>query len=677
MNPVRTSCALVVLVSSLVACRSSSSGSPDSSGSVATSMAAVSSSEAWPDAALGVRDPKLAQLCARAWRWRLAADRIEAGRLGDVESWGQLTDNSPAARRARVAELRTLAGELREISPDGLDVQDRITRAELLESCELPLALDDRGLELASWNLDARTGPQVEFAAIAAEQPAGTPDERERLVARWHAMARYVDQAAANLSEALARNRVCSRKAAIDVFKQLDTLLSTPLERDPLLQPALGGGSFVTRVPGRTLESLASEHGWSWRELQRANRFLLENAAGHTLTLYVPSKDDALSLTERAKFVEAVYRAVRDEIRPAFDRYRGVIAREVLPRVRSDEKPGLCGLEGGLELYRLLARAETSLDLAPEAIHEIGTGEIARIRAETEALGQKVLGLSSFAEIQKKLRNDAALHFTTAEEIRETARRSLARAEAALPGNFGLLPRARCHVVDIPPLEAPFTTIAYYRQPAAPGSVPDDARFGRYFVNTYAATTRPRYEAQALAFHESVPGHHLQIAIAQELSELPLVRRNFGCTAYVEGWALYTERLADELGLYESESDRFGMLSYDAWRASRLVVDTGLHALGWSRERAIEYMEANTLLARNNIENEVDRYIATPGQALAYKLGQREILSLRAEARERLGERFKLADFHDRVLENGAVTLAVLRAQVEAWIERESVARKP
>jgi uncharacterized protein (DUF885 family) len=211
--------------------------------------------------------------------------------------------------------------------------------------------------------------------------------------------------------------------------------------------------------------------------------------------------------------------------------------------------------------------------------------------------------------------------------------------------------------------EAPNSTIAYYRRPAIDGSRP-----GYYMFNTYLPETRPRYEAEALGFHESIPGHHLQIAIAQELKDVPAFRKAQGVTAFVEGWGLYSERLADDMGLYTGDLDRIGMLSYDAWRSCRLVVDTGLHAMGWTRQQAIDYMLENSLLAENNIVNEVDRYLARPAQALAYKAGQIEILALREEARQRLGDRFDIRAFHDAVLGNGAVSLATLRAQVEDWI---------
>jgi uncharacterized protein (DUF885 family) len=211
--------------------------------------------------------------------------------------------------------------------------------------------------------------------------------------------------------------------------------------------------------------------------------------------------------------------------------------------------------------------------------------------------------------------------------------------------------------------EAPYSTVAYYRQPSADGKRP-----GTYMINTYLPETRPRYEAEALAYHESIPGHHLQIAIAQELKGIPEFRKHQGVTAFVEGWGLYSERLADEMGLYTSDVDRLGMLSFDAWRACRLVVDTGIHAMGWSRQQAIDYMIENSCLAENNIVNEVDRYITWPGQAVAYKLGQREILALRHEAKQKLGSRFDIKEFHDAVLRNGAVALPVLRQQIEAYI---------
>jgi uncharacterized protein (DUF885 family) len=269
-----------------------------------------------------------------------------------------------------------------------------------------------------------------------------------------------------------------------------------------------------------------------------------------------------------------------------------------------------------------------------------------------------------------RLRTDPTLFFDTEASVEAQAVESLAAASAAMPAFFDPLPAAECTVRRIPDYEAPYTTIAYYR-PAAP----DGSRPGTYFVNTHAPTTRPRHEAQVLAFHESIPGHHLQIAIAQELPETPLFRKHLDSTVFVEGWALYTERLADEMGLYTSDLDRMGMLSFDAWRAARLVVDTGLHHKGWSREAAEQFLRENTPLALNNIHNEVDRYITWPGQALAYKTGQLEIWRLRREAEAALGTEFDIKGFHNAVLGNGPVPLSLLEEQVQDWVESQAVPR--
>jgi len=298
----------------------------------------------------------------------------------------------------------------------------------------------------------------------------------------------------------------------------------------------------------------------------------------------------------------------------------------------------------------------TSLDLTPAQLHQTGLDEVARINRETTELGAKVFGIDDRKEILQKLRNDHSLYFSSRDEVAAKAESALAKANEAISKWFGRLPRTPCEVVRMEPHEEKHSTIAYYRPPAADGSRP-----GRYYINTSAPETRPRYEAEALAYHEAVPGHHLQIAIAQELDGIPEFRKNSGVTAFIEGWGLYSERLADDMGLYSSDLDRIGILSYDSWRACRLVVDTGMHAMGWTRQQAIDFMFQNSALAMNNIVNEVDRYITWPGQALAYKTGQLEIMRLRREARARLGASFDIRGFHDALLGNGAIPLKALR----------------
>jgi uncharacterized protein (DUF885 family) len=290
----------------------------------------------------------------------------------------------------------------------------------------------------------------------------------------------------------------------------------------------------------------------------------------------------------------------------------------------------------------------------------MGLAEIERLDEELRGLGGTLLGARDLPDTLRRLRSDPELHFTSGEEIVEVASSCLARANAATPDWFHLLPDAPCEVVPMAAHEEEHSTIAYYRDPATDGTRP-----GQYFVNRSHPETRPRYEAEALAFHEAVPGHHLQVALAQERTALPAFRRHSLSTAYVEGWGLYAERLADEMGLYSADIDRIGIASFDAWRASRLVVDTGMHAFGWPRTRAIAFMTEHTALGENNIANEVDRYISWPGQALAYKVGQLELLQLREAAQARQGARFDIRRFHDAVLGPAPLPLAVLRRVVE------------
>ena len=465
-----------------------------------------------------------------------------------------------------------------------------------------PRTVPSWSADLGAFNVDPMDGPQVELLNIPSYQPAGNAAEADALLARWRAMPAYLDRAGDDLRRGAAEGRIGVATLCAKVIEQIDEVLERPDEEWPLATPA------------ETVPEI---------------------------------RDELLGI-------------IGNEIRPAYERYQALIADEIAPHARADDQPGLSHLPGGADAYALLVRAHTSLEMAPEEIHAIGLEEIRRIDSEFIELGRALLGTTGLAETLRALREDPALHFRSREEIEAVARASLERANAAIGDWFGRLPQAPCEVVVMQPHEEKHSTIAYYREPAADGSRP-----GQYYLNTYAPETRPRYEAETLAFHEAVPGHHLQLAIGQELDELPDFRRFNGCTAFIEGWGLYTERLSEEMGLLSGETDRFGVLSFDAWRGSRLVVDTGIHALGWTRQQAIDFMTEHTALGENNIANEVDRYIAYAGQALAYKLGQRELLQLRAEARERQGSRFDIKRFHDVVLGDGALPLPVLRQVVE------------
>jgi len=663
----------------LLACSLPPSGEPiSSSGSAGAASGAGSptgpaGSTPWPDAAGATSDPGLAALAADFWEEMLRADPVAASNLGDHRYLGLLKDLSPgglAARRTRLEALSARAAAWdgaataagigaqppdTQPAPDAaspatqpLSAPDRLTLELLREEIERALIVHDAHFE--RWLVNPSGAPHIELQNLVEDQPAHTAEERDAMIARWAAMPAFVRQASFALLAGLHEGRVGTRTAIEKTIAQLDALLARSPDEWPLGNPPLD--PTVASFTNRTL-------------------------------------------------LEKLRAGLRENLAPALAGYRAVLHDRLLPVARGDEQPGLSSLPGGKELYAQLILAQTGLPLGAQELHDFGRSEVARIRHEMAVLGERVFGAevaagaeagasrdtgearddgalrepgasleavalredAIVAAVQHKLRSDPALHFATRDEVQAAAEGALARAAAAVPSAFGLLPPVPCEVVRIAPHEERDTTIAYYREPAADGSRP-----GRYCINTFAPETRPRYEAEVLAFHESIPGHHLQISIAQELADLPRFRREGGPTAYVEGWALYTERLAEELHLYSGDSDRLGVLSFDAWRACRLVVDTGLHAFGWSRQQAIDYMTANTLLAPNNIENEVDRYIATPAQALAYKVGQREILALRAEAEARLGARFDLPAFHDVVLGSGAVSLPALRRNVEGWI---------
>ncbi len=551
----------------------------------------------------------LAQLADEFWETVLEISPLTGTQLGERGHDANLPPLAPAELAGLRGRLEAQRSRLDALDPATLGEVDKVTWLALGSAIDAQITF--LGADLPAWTVDPLSGPQIELLNVAEYQPAATPEEAADLVARWRAMGPWIETLTRRQRDSIAEGRLPVRALVRRVLDELDALLARPDHEWPLLAPA--------RAP---------HPDWSDGE-QRA-------------------------------FAADLASVVGDEIRPAFAAYRAFVADEALPAGRGDDAVGIGALPGGERLYRSLARAHTTTELEPEELHRIGLEEIERIDAELREFGERLLGVDSLAETLARLRSDPALHFTSGDEVEATARASLARAESAVPHWFGLLPTAPCEVVPVPEHEAEHSTIAYYRDPAADGTRP-----GRYYINRAHPETRPRYEAEALAFHESVPGHHLQVALAQELTDLPRFRR-FGLpTAYVEGWGLYAERLSDEMGLYSGDLDRIGIASFDGWRASRLVVDTGMHAMGWSRGEAIAFMREHTALAENNIANEVDRYITWPGQALAYKVGQRELLRLRHEARTRLGPRFEIRAFHDAVLGAGALPLAILERVVK------------
>lgn len=352
---------------------------------------------------------------------------------------------------------------------------------------------------------------------------------------------------------------------------------------------------------------------------------------------------------------------VSSEIRPALARYREVLATEVLGHGRPDSQPGLCWLDDG-SMYAALAAMHTTTAHTPRELHQIGLDVLSALESEYATVGARAFGVSDAAAVRLRLRTDESMRWRDGDEMLSAARAAVSRAVAAAPGWFRRMPSAACEVRPVPAADAPVASAAYYLPPTL-----GESRPGIYFVNTHEASSRDRFIAETVAFHEAVPGHHFQNCVAQELTGVPQLRTLADVTAYDEGWALYTERLADEMGLFSDDVMRLGMLAEDSVRAARLVVDTGLHALGWPRSQCVEFLRSHTVMSEVEIQTETDRYIESPGQALAYMVGRLEIQRLRSLASTALGSAFDIRDFHDVVLGGGSLPLGVLESVVRDW----------
>ncbi|MDQ3974380.1 MAG: DUF885 domain-containing protein [Actinomycetota bacterium] len=538
-----------------------------------------------------------------------AADPLSANVVGARDFDQELPNLSEAFEERRRAELDDIERRAARIDPAELDAEDWVTHATLLfQTRAQRRALDARKVEFAV--TPTLGGVHTRILQLVPKVTLAEPQHAGAYLQRCTRVGHYLQQASQRHRQGVARARTPSARGVIGVIDQVDRYLATPLDRDPLLWPA-------------------APTGWRGADVWR---------------------DELMGVLDSV-------------VRPAMARYRDHLRDEVLDHARPDERSGLCCLLDGGEVYAQAIQEHTTTALDAEEIHQLGLDLVTALADEYRALGGTTLGLQEPDDIFDRLRNDPALRFQTGGQVRRAAQEALARAEATAPAWFGRLPRGGCVVGEIPQVEAPEAPIAYYLPPELGGPRP-----GRYWVNTSQPQTRTRFECEALAFHESVPGHHLQCALAQEL-DLPRFRRLTLLTAYVEGWGLYAERLADEMGLYSSDLTRLGMLSMDSLRAGRLVVDTGLHAKGWSRQQAVDFLRRNSPQAHNNIDNEVDRYIAWPGQAVAYMIGRLEIERLRDRARMRLGDRFDLPGFHDAVLGHGAVPLGVLQEIIDRWID--------
>jgi uncharacterized protein (DUF885 family) len=372
---------------------------------------------------------------------------------------------------------------------------------------------------------------------------------------------------------------------------------------------------------------------------------------------------DSIPENDRQALADTILAAIRDQVVPAYRALATFVRDEYLPHCR--DTVGILALPDGKARYEYLAKKYTTTDLTPDSIFAIGKSELAAIHQRMRAIMQEVGFTGTLRAFVKTLRHDPRFYYTTADSLVDGFKAILAAMDAKMPLLFGRLPKAEYGFKEMEAYRAPEAPDAYY-YPA-----PDDrSRPAYFYINTYKPEMRPKFTMEALAYHEAVPGHHMQIALQQELGKLPDFRRHGGYTAFVEGWALYSERLPKEVGMYADPYSEFGRLTFDAWRATRLIVDPGIHYFGWTREQAIKFFEENTALSELNIVSEVERYIAWPGQALAYKIGQMRISKLRREAEQTLGDRFDLRAFHDELLADGALPLDLLESKMDRWLHQ-------
>ena len=375
------------------------------------------------------------------------------------------------------------------------------------------------------------------------------------------------------------------------------------------------------------------------------------------------SVGEVASAQEAEELQNEVKDFIQNVLNPTYQELYDFLVNEYLPKSR--DSIGISDVPNGKEWYEYLARYHTTTDLTPDEIHEIGLREVAKIRAEMEGIIEQVGWDGDFNSFLQYLRTDPRFYFETGEELLQAYRAMSKEIDAYMPTLFNKLPRAPYGVIPIPMESAPFTTTAYY-------NAPSEGRPGYYYANLYMPEVRPKYEIPVLSVHEAVPGHHHQISLAQEMENVPNFRKYLSITAFVEGWGLYSEQLGESMGIYDDPYDKFGQLTYDMWRAVRLVVDTGMHYKSWSRDDAVNLFLENTAKTEQDINNEVDRYIAWPGQALAYKIGQLKIMELRDKSKEALGEDFDIKDFHDHILSFGSIPLSILEEKVDEFIEAKT-----
>lgn len=561
---------------------------------------------------VGARRAQLLALFDEQWQYELRTSPEEATSLGDNRYNDRLKDRSPEFYQSDLEMTRKFLDRFEALNPAGFSAQDALSRELMIRN----LRQDVEEARFKPWEMPVNQmeGPHLGWLEMVTLTPFATVKDYDDYVSRLRQIPRALDQVTGNMRQGIKDRLMPPRYLLEKVAIQTQEIADTKAGASPFAAP-------INKFPA------------------------------------------GISVADQKRLRSAVLAAISSEVLPAYNRFAAFVRDEYAPHGRTD--PGVWALPDGAERYRFEIRRMTTTDLTPEEIHQIGLKQLAETEAEMLALAHK-LGFSNLASLNQHIKDDRKFYATSGQQVLDLYTKYTHQMEAQLPKLFGRLPQNKLEVIPMDPFRAKNAVPADYSPGAQDGSRP-----GHINVNEYDPEHRLTLNIEAIAYHEGVPGHHLQISIGQELKDLPPFRKNGEYTAFVEGWALYSERLGKEIGFYQDPYSDYGRLENEMWRDIRLVIDTGVHEKRWSRDQMVEYFHRYTAMDEPNVQSEVDRYIAWPGQALAYKLGQLEILRLREEARQKLGAKFDLRAFHDEVVGSGPLPLGVLRSQVESWISAQ------
>ncbi len=543
------------------------------------------------------------------WEDRLKHDPEFASVIGDKRYNDQVSDYSVRAVNDELAREQAFLMRLAVIDPTGFTVQEKTSQDLLMRRFEM----DQEAAAFKEWEMPVNQmgGIYSAYPRIVAELSFTTIKDYDDWIARLHALPNAFVQVTENMSIGMDDHRVPPKYLLEKTLDEVKQLANQKPEDSPLALPLK---NFPSSIPAA--------------EQQRIRTEMLD--------------------------------AISKEVLPAYLRFARFLEVSYIPAGRA--QPGISALPDGAKYYQFLIKRTTTTDLTAAQIHQIGLDEVSKDEAAMLAIAQK-LGFQDLASFRASLKTNPKLHPASADDLLAAYKGYLTPMQAKLPQFFGTLPKAKFEVTAVPAYAEKTAAPAYYEAPS-----PDGSRPGRLFINTWNATQRNLYDAEAIAYHEGIPGHHLQISIGEEQVGVPEFRKYGGYTAFVEGWGLYAERLGKDAGFYQDPYSDYGRLEADIWRAIRLVVDTGVHSQGWSRDQMVQYFHDHSNIDEPSIQSEVDRYIAWPSQALAYKIGQLKILELRDRAQKALGDKFDIRAFHDQVLDAGALPLDVLEQRIDAWI---------